>query len=78
MPASCWNPKGTTFTELALEERLLRAHRMLNDPLHAGRLISNIALAVGFGDISYFNRTFRRRFGYAPSETRATRWPTGA
>jgi AraC-like DNA-binding protein len=33
--------------------------------------IATIALDAGFGDLSYFNRTFRRRFGVAPSELRA-------
>jgi AraC-like DNA-binding protein len=25
---------------------------------------------VGFGDLSYFNRTFRRRYGMTPTEAR--------
>jgi len=40
----------------------------------AGRLdqaIGAIALRVGFGDLSYFNRTFRRRYGMTPSDARA-------
>jgi AraC-like DNA-binding protein len=50
---------------------LSRVHRLLTDPSHADRKISAIAFNVGFGDLSYFNRAFRRRYGVAPSELRA-------
>jgi AraC-like DNA-binding protein len=63
---------GTTFTDFVLGERLARAHEMLVSPRFAGRTISAIAFDVGFGDLSYFNRTFRCRFGCTPSEVRAT------
>jgi hypothetical protein len=33
--------------------------------------IIDIAFAVGFGDVSHFNRMFRRRFGETPSGVRA-------
>jgi AraC-like DNA-binding protein len=49
----------------------LRAHRLLTDPRRAGQKISTIAFDVGFGDLSYFNRAFRRHYGVAPSELRA-------
>jgi len=46
----------------------------LTDPLHANQKVSTIALDIGFGDLSYFNRAFRRRYGMTPSELRtATR-----
>jgi AraC-like DNA-binding protein len=45
----------------------------LSDPLQMGRSISAIAYAAGFGDLSYFNRAFRRRFGATPSDIRAVR-----
>jgi AraC-like DNA-binding protein len=32
--------------------------------------ISAIAYDAGFGDVSYFNRTFRRPYGVTPSEVR--------
>jgi AraC-like DNA-binding protein len=63
--------EGTTFTDYVLTQRLALAHRLLSDPFHAGVKISAIALDAGFGDLSYFNRTFRRRYGMTPSELRA-------
>ena len=63
--------EGTSFTAFVLSERLARAHRLLTDPSNAGRNIGDIALEAGFGDLSYFNRAFRRRFGAAPGEVRA-------
>ena len=63
--------EGVTFSEFVLEQRLARVRRMLADPRHAGATISAIAFAAGFGDLSYFFRVFRRRFGATPSEVRA-------
>jgi AraC-like DNA-binding protein len=63
--------EGTTFTEYVLAHRLARAHRQLADPGRQGDKISAVAFDCGFGDLSYFNRVFRRRFGAAPSEVRA-------
>jgi AraC-like DNA-binding protein len=63
--------EGTTFTQFVLAERLLRARRMLTDPRLADRSITSVAFDVGFQDLSYFNRTFRRRFGATPSDVRA-------
>lgn len=63
--------EGTTFTEYVLAQRLVRAHQLLTDPLRANQKVSAISLDVGFGDLSYFNRAFRRRYGITPSELRA-------
>jgi transcriptional regulator GlxA family with amidase domain len=62
--------EGVTFLEFVLGHRLMRAHRLLSDPRLAGLRITNIAFAAGFGDLSYFNRSFRCRFGATPSELR--------
>jgi AraC-like DNA-binding protein len=54
--------EGTTFLRFLLDQRLTRAHRMLSDPRLAERTISAIAYEAGFGDLSHFNRAFRRRY----------------
>lgn len=61
---------GQTFSQFVLEQRLRRAYRMLRDPRFDTETISSIAYALGFGDLSYFNRAFRRRYGCSPSDLR--------
>jgi len=68
---SLFNSDGTTFSDFVLSERLELARRMLGDPFRSGRRISEIAFEIGFNDLSYFNRTFRRRFGMTPSDARS-------
>ncbi|HZC38957.1 MAG TPA: helix-turn-helix transcriptional regulator, partial [Sphingomicrobium sp.] len=67
--------EGTSFSEFVREERLKRAHRMLISRRFDHYRISEIAYEVGFNDLSYFNRSFRRRFGCSPGETRESSWP---
>jgi len=64
---------GTTFSDFLTNQRLARAHRMLCEPQTSQSAISNIAYDVGFGDLSYFNRRFRRRYGLTPREVRGDR-----
>jgi AraC-like DNA-binding protein len=61
---------STTFSEFVLQQRLARARRMLADPRSAGETISAIAFGCGFGDLSYFNRVFRRHYGATPTAVR--------
>ena len=61
----------TTFSEFVLGERLTRAHRLLTDAGRSDSTIGTIAFESGFGDLSYFNRTFRRHYGATPSDIRA-------
>jgi AraC-like DNA-binding protein len=61
---------GTSFSDLLRHMRLQRAHQQLSDPRQLTRSISTIAYQVGFSDLSYFNRCFRRQFGATPSEIR--------
>jgi AraC-like DNA-binding protein len=63
--------EGTTFSQFVLGERLELARRLLADVRHDSRKIATIAYEAGFGDLSYFNRSFRRRFGATPREARA-------
>lgn len=62
--------EGLTFSTFVLGQRLSCAHRILSDPRLADRNISSVAFDVGFGDLSYFNRTFRRRYAATPTEIR--------
>jgi AraC-like DNA-binding protein len=61
---------GITYSEFVLGQRLTRAYCLLRNPLHSRRAISTIAFELGFNDLSYFNRTFRRRYNATPSEIR--------
>jgi AraC-like DNA-binding protein len=60
---------GVSFTERVMELKLQKARAMLAGA-RAPKII-DVAYGCGFGDISYFNRCFRRRFGAAPGEFRA-------
>lgn len=62
--------ENTSLSQFVLGQRLTRVHRMLADVRYADRTITDIVLAVGFTDVSTFNREFRRRFGMTPSDVR--------
>ncbi|HEY4075681.1 MAG TPA: helix-turn-helix transcriptional regulator [Rhizomicrobium sp.] len=62
--------EGTTFSRFVLERRLARIHAELTDPGQAHKNIGAIIFDGGFGDVSYFNRAFRRCYGATPTEIR--------
>jgi AraC-like DNA-binding protein len=62
--------EGSSYSAFVLTQRLTRVHRMLADRRGASRPISALAFDVGFGDLSYFNREFKRRFNATPSGIR--------
>jgi AraC-like DNA-binding protein len=65
--------EGTSFTEYVMEKRLSRAYTALSNWRSGGAGgIADVALASGFGNISYFNRAFRARYGATPSDIRAS------
>ncbi|WP_156373923.1 AraC family transcriptional regulator [Rhizobium sp. Leaf386] len=57
---------GDSLSERILELRLQDARAMLMDTRYQEKRIGDIALEVGFNDISYFNRSFKKRFGCSP------------
>jgi AraC-like DNA-binding protein len=65
--------EGVSYSEFLRGERLAKAYRQLTSPVHVQRSIGNIAYGVGFNDLSYFNRTFRRQYGATPSDIRHRR-----
>jgi AraC-like DNA-binding protein len=58
---------GASFTTRLNELRLRKAAELLT---LTPRRISDIAFECGFNDLSYFNRSFRRRFGLTPTAAR--------
>jgi AraC-like DNA-binding protein len=62
--------EDTSFSQFVLARRLVRAHRMLLDHQRAYISIASIAFGVGFADLSYFNRAFKRAYAHTPSELR--------
>ncbi len=61
---------GLTFTSYVLGRRLDECHRKLLSPRYREQAISDIAFSHGFNDLSYFSRSFRRRFGMTPTAVR--------
>jgi AraC-like DNA-binding protein len=60
----------TTFSDFVLFQRLERSRHLLRSPVQAVSTIASVAHACGFNDLSYFNRTFRRRYGMTPTDFR--------
>jgi AraC-like DNA-binding protein len=63
--------EGTTLSRYILGQRLAHVHRLLTDPRCADLTISAMVYRAGFGDLSTFNREFRRHYGMTPTEVRA-------
>ena len=61
---------GQSFGRWVLQNRLEACSRALRDPHQRGDTVSTIAYRWGFNDLSYFNRTFRARFGMPPRQWR--------
>jgi AraC-like DNA-binding protein len=63
---------GQTFSRWLIENRLEACQRALRDPRQIGSGISEIAYRWGFGDLSHFNKAFRKKLGMTPREWRAS------
>jgi AraC-like DNA-binding protein len=57
-----------TFTDFVNEYRISQAQRLL----HSARTIADISMAVGFTNLSHFNKTFRESTGQTPGIYRRT------
>ena len=58
---------GRTYTELLQERRLRQAAWLL---AHTSQRVADIALSVGYENISYFHRIFRQHYGCSPKKYR--------
>lgn len=58
---------GRTYTELLQKKRLMQAAWMLEN---TERNVDEIALAIGYENISYFHRIFRAEYGVSPKRYR--------
>ena len=65
-----FEPTGESFSRHVLERRLERAAAELAAPERARTPIAEIAFRNGFSDLSWFNRSFRARFGATPRDIR--------
>ena len=59
---------GVTFGQHLVRYRLEQARELL---AHPGALVKEVAYSVGFNDLSYFTRAFKRQLGVCPSDYQA-------
>ena len=59
---------GVSFNEYCIDLRLKKAGKML---LNTEEKIIDIAMECGFDNISYFNRSFKKKFSLSPGQYRA-------
>ena len=69
-PSFAGTDRTDVFRTCVRPAPLARAIELLRDPAHGLRRIADIAFAVGFRDLSYFNRMFRRKYGGTPTDIR--------
>ena len=58
---------GRTYTELLQERRLRQAAWLLTN---TKQKVADIAIAVGYENVSYFHRIFQKRYGMSPKKYR--------
>ncbi len=60
--------EGTTPSACIQDQRLRMAAEQLRQP--DAPCITEVAMAVGFNDLTHFGRAFRRRYGVTPRDYR--------
>ena len=63
--------EGTTVSTWIRTRRLEHCRRMLVDPLHAGRPVSEIGARWGLPGLPHFSRIFKAAYGVSPRTFRA-------
>jgi AraC-like DNA-binding protein len=61
---------GMSITDRIMALRLDKARTLLTEDRQCALRISDVAGACGFNELSYFHRSFRRRFGASPAKFR--------
>lgn len=61
---------GSSITDRIMDLRLKKAREMLTSDRAGSLKISEVAMSCGFNELSYFHRSFRRRFGTTPGKFR--------
>jgi AraC-like DNA-binding protein len=61
---------GLSITDRIMELRLEKARALLTGDRQCSLKISDVAASCGFNELSYFHRSFRRRFGSSPAKFR--------
>ena len=61
--------QGLTFRDFVVKVRIQRAAELMS---HSAVSVTEAAFVVGFNDLSYFSRMFRRQLGVTPSHYRRT------
>ncbi|PHR88491.1 MAG: hypothetical protein COA80_17980 [Leeuwenhoekiella sp.] len=61
---------GTTVYRFQMEERLKKAALLLESTKIQVKVISKL---VGFTDVAHFSRSFKKKYGYSPSQLRKMR-----
>lgn len=61
---------GVTFRDFVVRVRIQRAAELMRQPNVS---VTEAAFGVGFNDLSYFARMFRRQLGISPSHFRTRR-----
>ena len=59
---------GITFQEYLVQQRINKAATLL---MQSDVSVTEIALSVGFSDLSHFTRTFQKHIGIGPSRFRS-------
>jgi AraC-like DNA-binding protein len=58
------------FHNYLIGERLAWGYRLLTNPVHAHLKVIDIAFRCGFTSLPTFNRQFKKKYGFTPSEAR--------